>query len=192
MKFIVNMNYDQPFILFFQGCSLCDCRTTDDMCDEQMLKRLEENELDLRIVIYDKLPKKFTGMQDWPETTNLRCWTCDNNFISPPVFIPESIDRSTSVIGYGDISTIGNFCTWNCASRYIATYYNGNNRWEKDAMLRLMYKIMTGLDIDIIQPSPPKTIMVQYGGTITQKEYYQMIEDLNSMCTFSRITTMTN
>mgnify|MGYP003552540816 FL=1 len=46
-------------------------------------------------------------------------------------------------------------------------------------MLKYIYEIFTGKKIPDIQPSPPPTEMIQYGGYITSQDYQQKIEQLD-------------
>ena len=36
----------------------------------------------------DKIPRVFTGLEDWPHRTNLCCWVCDCTFDDRPKFVP--------------------------------------------------------------------------------------------------------
>jgi hypothetical protein len=65
----------------------------------------------------------------------------------------------------------GCFCSFSCALAYCI---NNENDWEKSRnMLYRIYKKIGGKD-KIIK-SPPKTIMIQYGGNKTKREYRKMI-----------------
>ena len=77
------------------------------------------------------------------------------------------------------MDVLGNFCSWNCASQYIDTFYSGEKKWEKHELLKMLYTIFTNKHIDYIVPSPPKTMMKQYGGHQTEHEYREMLMTLN-------------
>lgn len=46
-------------------------------------------------------------------------------------------------------------------------------------MLKYVYELFIGKTIPDIQPSPDPTIMVQYGGYLTELEYQQKINKLD-------------
>lgn len=175
-------SYEQPNILFLRGCFLRGCSSIEDLFDEQLVKQsMPENELyDVKDIMFDKIPKQFTSVDKWVKKTNLKCWSCDCNFHNVPVFIPTSVERSDSVGQLtGSMDTLGNFCSWNCAARYINTYFTGSEKWEKHELLKLLYKIFTGNSIYEIVPSPPKTLMKQYGGKMSHQEYRETLIKLN-------------
>lgn len=113
---------------------------------------------------YDSLP---LSLDTCPKITNLLCWSCTLD-IETPVSIPCS-DMD---------STVGIFCSFNCAARYIDTHPN-SNKWESQALLKLLYKKNTGLSIDHIVPAPSKTELKQYGGKLTPAEFKEIISTLN-------------
>lgn len=176
-------SYDQPNILFLSGCFLSDCSSIEDLFDEQLVNQLPENELyEVKDTVFDSMHRTFTSVDTWVKKTNLKCWSCDCNFHNAPIFIPSSIERS-DVVGQltGSMDTLGNFCSWNCASQYINIHFTGNSKWEKHELLKLLYKIFTGTTIEEIIESPSKTIMEQYGGKKTQQEYKDNLLKLNNI-----------
>ena len=175
-------SYDQPNILFLRGCFLSDCNTIEDLFDERLAEAfMPENKLyDFKDITYDKIPKKFTTVENWVKKTNLKCWSCDCKFHNFPIFIPTSIERSDNPDRIcGNMDVHGNFCSWNCAAQYINLHYTGYSKWEHHEMLKLLYKIFTGVEIDEIIPSHCKTNMEQYGGKQTQQEYRNELAKLN-------------
>jgi hypothetical protein len=171
-------NICQPNILFLRGCFLSDCKTIEDLFDARLMvgECNRNNFEEFKELDYDKIPKIFTGTEDWVKQTNLKCWYCDLNFHNIPIFIPTSLedsDKSNSICGNMDV--MGNFCSWNCATGYINTYYTSDTKWEYHELLKLLYKIFTGNIVEDIIESPPKTKMVQYGGNMTKLEYTEEI-----------------
>jgi hypothetical protein len=174
-------SYNQPDILFLRGCFISDCSSIEDLFDEHLVNQsLLDNNYDIKDIPFDRIEKQFTTMENWIKKTNIKCWSCDCNFHNIPIFIPSSIERS-DVVGQltGSMDTLGNFCSWNCASLYINMNFISNEKWERHELLKLLYKIFTGNDINEIVQSPPKTIMKQYGGKITQQEYQNILIKLN-------------
>jgi hypothetical protein len=175
-------SYDQPNILFLKGCFVEDCSSIEDIFDENLVNQsLTEDELyNTQDIVFDNIPKQFTTVDTWIKKTNLKCWSCDCNFHNVPVFIPMSIERSDSTeVLTGSMDTLGNFCSWNCASQYINLHFSATKKWERHESLKLLYKIFTNISIDEIVQSPPKTIMKQYGGNQTQAEYMDGLMKLN-------------
>ena len=66
----------------------------EDIYEEMILERSAADLVPSAMperVHYDKVPKVFTTLEAWPRRTNLRCWSCDFNFESRPVFVPMDI-----------------------------------------------------------------------------------------------------
>lgn len=167
--------YDPPNILFLKGCFIDDCDSLEDIFVKKLMESTTNGDVSYEIKNqeYNKIPSVFKSLDTWPSKTNLKCWSCDCDFHTRPIFIP------TTIYSNNDMDTEGNFCMWGCASRYINTFYNVDERWEKHAMLRELHEIFTGSFIEDIVPSPPKTEMVQYGGRKTKKEYRDHLMCLN-------------
>jgi hypothetical protein len=173
---------DQPIVLFLDGCFICDCSSIEDLFDEQLVyQSLTDNELyEVSDNSFDTIPKQFISVELWVKKTNLKCWSCDCTFHNSPVFIPSSIERSDNDNQItGSMGTLGNFCSWNCASQYINMNFTCSDKWEKHELLKLLYKIFNNTIIDEIIQSPPKTAMKQYGGKLTQYEYQENMMKLN-------------
>lgn len=169
--------YDQPNIMFLSGCFLQDCNTIEDMFDERLVNQSSnENMYNIEKIVYGCIPKTFETVDKWLEKTNIKCWSCDCVFYSRPVTSPYTLHKEDNNI---KMDTEGIFCSWSCASYYINLHFKGTEKWERHEFLKKLYNIFTGKTIDYIEPSPPKTIMVQYGGKKTQKEYMDIIKSLN-------------
>jgi hypothetical protein len=77
----------------------------------------------------------------------------------------------------------GNFCTFNCAQKYINEKFKGDPaKNDKDRFLRAICKIFTGKKIDHIVPAPDKTRMQQYCGDRgwTYNHYRDKLYEINS------------
>ncbi|ARA71919.1 hypothetical protein BNJ_00078 [Kaumoebavirus] len=87
----------------------------------------------------------------------------------------------------GEAIAHGNFCTIFCAAGYIDHHSDPmilpKKKWEYLELLKVMYKTFTKKVIKQIFPAPPKTVMIQYGGTKTVDEYKKFLKELeeNSM-----------
>lgn len=168
-------NYEPPNVLFLRGCFLDDCNSVEDLFDEKLMNEgIPECEFyEIKDTQYNKIPQTFESLDVWPKKTNLKCWMCDCSFQNIPIFIPLTIDKNNHM------DTLGNFCAWGCAARYIDLYFDFDERWEKHALLRVLYHLFTGNLINEIVSAHPKTEMVQYGGKKTVKEYREHLTCLN-------------
>ena len=172
--------YNTPNVLFLKGCFIQDCLTIEQMYNNKILQSIEPV-IDYEETIYDKIPETFSCIECWKKNTNLKCWHCDFNFDNTPIFIPNnvypSIDPNKK---FGSIEVLGNFCSFNCAGKYINTMFiDPEERWEKQNNLKFLYTIFHGKKSFQIPFSPPKTEMLQYGGKLSKKEYKQSINELN-------------
>lgn len=179
---ISNNNY--PHILFLRGCFLSDCDSIEDIFDEKLVSQIGNSyntELPICDTKYDNIPSYFTDINTWIKKTNIKCWFCDCNFFNQPIFIPNNIQKITdSKKTINKIDVNGNFCSWNCTASYIHLHYSRSKKWEKLQLLKMLYKIFNGVTIDHIVPSPPKTLMRQYGGNLTVLEYKNKIKELDN------------
>jgi hypothetical protein len=177
-----DLDYSSPNILFLQGCFLKDCRSIEDIFDDRLISQLDTTAItELK---HSPLSSIFTSKEEWPTSTTLKCWSCSCNFTSSPIFIPSVLyPSSDSTKTYPDMKVYGNFCTWQCAALYINTYFLENDRWERYNMLKVLYKIMTGLTACNIPQAPHKTIMIQYGGVYTVEQFRSMFTNISHTTT---------
>ena len=175
-------------ILFLQGVFKRDIGKTEESYQEQL------SHLDMKV--YDKIPVNFTTPERWLKSTNICCWYCSRTFKGRPWFEPQSIEPVCDVSSGGMLSKKelinsinkksvsivinGIFCSCNCVRAYIDLHTRDiSERHNKIEMLKYIYEIFTGKKIPDIQPSPPPTEMIQYGGYITSQDYQQKIEQLD-------------
>lgn len=181
-------SYTSTSILFLRGCFPENCDTIEDLFDARCLNAtLDEDTYNINKVLYDKIPNKFTTTSEWTVSTNLLCWSCDATFQNMPIFIPTVIDAPPAGISndkkktiIGSMDTLGNFCSWNCASQYICMNFKGPDQWEKHKFLKILYRHIMGEIITEIVPAPPKVVMEQYGGSKSRQEYMAGLEAANS------------
>lgn len=177
--------------LFLRGVFKKDCKRIEDFFHERLLHDSAEE-----MKMFDKIPLVFCGLDTWPKSTNLLCWTCNRAVKGRPWFEPQSIDplsrgqvgvfvagkdlkKMSGLTSEYCINAKGNFCCANCVSRYIRTNSRDlAERLNKLEMLRFVHEIFTGRSVPDIHPSPPVSEMIQYGGTLTPQEYQKRIEDL--------------
>lgn len=181
-------------ILFLQGVFKRDCKTIEDQFTDALLTDVES---DLNGNSYDKIPVRFTTIKNWPDSTNLLCWYCNQSFKGRPWFEPKSIEpvsngqvgvllssdkvkKSKNTHGFS-IITNGIFCSCNCVRSYINLHSaDESQKNDRIAMLRgIVYEAFTESTISDIVPSPPYTEMVQYGGELSRCEYRKKVSNLN-------------
>lgn len=84
---------------------------------------------------YMPLPELFTSVEDWEDSTNLKCWNHHEQFEGVPKFIPVKWNYLDENV---QIKTFGCFCSWNCAKTFLITVncteipeYSRSNMMEK-------------------------------------------------------------
>lgn len=194
MDKIKNKLLSNDGVLFLQGVFKKDCKRMEDMFREKIIV---ENTNDRETKLYDKIPVIFTSLNDWFKSTNLHCWFCSRTFKNRPWFEPQSIEPVSEISNGAILSNAelkksvnikklsivvhGIFCTCNCVRSYIELHTRDmSEKLNKIAMLKMVYYIFMGKNIPDIQPSPPPTEMIQYGGSLSPGEYQQKIDNLDS------------
>lgn len=180
--------YTAPNILRLMGITPHDYRPVEDLLDEKLLDDLGAAPVgaDQSIVhgesaaigraleetpTLDTIPKVFTGLDAWPEKTNLRCWDSDFYFDDRPKFVPTYVTTNES--GELEIGVKGNFMTFNNAARWIrTTVHSTEQQWRMLDMLYLVYRLFTGASATHIESAPDKTKMAKYGGGDWDEDVY--------------------
>ena len=93
-----------------------------------------------------------------------KCWNCYHSINSILTSIPL---KYTNGIFY----IYGNFCSYECAGRYILDTYNDKNMWETYSLLNLYYNISNHTVGNKITPAPSKLLLKEFGGTMDINEY---------------------
>lgn len=136
----------------------------------------------------DVLPKYFDGVSNWPKSTTLKCWHCDDTPQLYPAFIPVNMTRLTKIENgeqkfVDTCETIGCFCTWNCAVRFAQLYFPRQEACGYINMMPLFESKFTGKPPRIIiPPAPNKTIKMQYCGPDgkTDQQYRMLVAKIDS------------
>jgi hypothetical protein len=172
--------YRPPNILRLTGITLADFVPIEDVADQNWTSAADDIQLDDDAIHPpDKIPRTFTGLEDWPHTTNLRCWQCDFTFDDRPKFIPTYVcETEDDRIEFG---VLGNMCTFNCAELWIITNYAGKEeqQWRAQDNLRLVYFLFTGRHVDRIKPAINKTELKKYGGELDEETFLRRMRDLD-------------
>ena len=180
---------DAPFqrrnTLRLSGIMLSDYVPIDDAADKKFLEDVSQDEvvipLSTVVQTHEKIPALFTGLDDWPLSTGLCCWSCGFTFAGRPKFIPTSIQEMT---GGSDVRITlgvrGNFCTWGCAELWILTHYKDSYelRLRLQDNLRHAYFLFTGQRVSQISPAIPVTELVSHGGDLSVVAWQQRQREL--------------
>lgn len=170
-----NIYYKSPNILSLSGITLQDYKSFEDEADERLMENNMEN-FDTEIFIYNKIPTVFTGLNTWPKSTNLYCWSCSFKFDTVPKFIPTYIRENNDLI---EVGVMGNMCSFNCVELWIETHVsNKEKRYKLQNNLCYLYYLFTGKRINLIEPAICKTNLLQYGGTMNEETFLIKMKEL--------------
>jgi len=99
----------------------------------------------------------------WPESTNIHCWWCCNQFGDPPCALPEYYKKDKFYVS-------GCFCSFNCTASYNFSK-NDDDMWERYSLLNLMYKKLYNAKFVKINLAPPREILKMFGGYLSIEEF---------------------
>ena len=94
---------------------------------------------------------------------NNKCWNCSHNIKHEVYSYPTSYHNGTFHVN-------GNFCCYECASRYIYETFNDREFWDKYYLLNFYVNTTSGKDGKINIPYS-KLRLKEYGGDLTKEEY---------------------
>ena len=160
-------------ILFIKGVFIKDCvKNIDRMFEERLMENIDKP----TVTIYKNIPSSFTSIESWINNTNIKCWYCDLNFESKPVFIPNILETSNEGIGYS-VSVFGCFCSFCCAYSYNNLHNTKiyNNIQSKNLLI-FLYKLFYNVNITELYEAPSKYTMLQYGGFVDTTSYKNNIK----------------
>jgi hypothetical protein len=176
--------YRPPNILRIRGVRLADYVPVEDLADARLLEPGTDggflgpdDPAPEALYPYDKIPRVFTGLADWPLSTNLACWVCDRTFDDRPKFVPTYAREGED--GGIEMGVRGNMCTFNCAEQWIEDYLAGEACWRAQENLCLAYFLFTGRRAAHIKAAPRKTERARYGGDWDEDTYSQRLRALD-------------
>ena len=111
-------------------------------------------------------------MNRYPKKTNIKCWWCTLNFDEIPLMMPTKIEED------GKVRAEGCFCSFSCLYAHILETVPQPRRGViislTNWVLENIFKDL-GFHLSRINPSPPRIILKEYGGTISREEYKKII-----------------
>ena len=132
-----------------------------------------------------KIMSEFHEKKEWPATSSYCCWYDCHPFNETPVGIPEKI-----IIENGNITfeLSGNFCSYNCAYRYLnpclnntddislininLDYIYADDKSNKTQLLELLCSIECNHQyLNKIKPSAPRLSLKLFGGLLSIEDY---------------------
>jgi hypothetical protein len=122
---------------------------------------------------------KFVHNPDWLHTTDVSCWWCCHEFDSVPIGLPVDFYARSK-----KFRVKGIFCGFAC----MMAFKNDSTKYDKkDALIKYMYKLLTGESNynSNIKPAPTRWCLKKFGGDLTIEEFrnasknhsiYKMVE----------------
>ena len=109
-------------------------------------------------------------LENYPQTTDKKCWWCFHAFKNRPIGIPKKYD-STKGVFY----VFGYFCSFECTLAAISSneFKNLNVKYETSVpLLNLMYtRSMKQRKIVHISKAPPRYALKDFGGSMSIEEF---------------------
>lgn len=173
-------HYVRPNILKLTNISLSkgSWMPVEDIADKLFLAEISaRSEAMETLKIYDKIPRVFTSLEEWPDSTNLKCWVCNFTFDGRPKFVPTYIKETGGKL---EIGVSGNMCTFNCAARWILEKYANSKeeRWRLQDKLLIVYYLFNSCLVTSIEPSPSIVEHQMYGGDLEHSAFLKKLKDI--------------
>jgi len=101
-----------------------------------------------------------------------KCWNCNHSIDNISISIPLRYS-------VGIFYICGDYCSYNCAARYILDTYNDKNMWDIYSLLNLYYNISNRTIGVKVSPAPSKLLLKDFGGTMDIDEYRNTLNTHN-------------
>ena len=136
------------------------------------IKKEDNKKEDVELEEYDDFLENSTYIlnkkNNWPKSTNLRCWFCTLHFETVPCAKPIKYEKDKFTV-------VGCYCSFNCVMADILDSRD-TQKWELCGLVNLMYDKIHG-ETKNIKPSPNKRVLKEYGGELTRLEYKNSLDD---------------
>jgi hypothetical protein len=138
-------------------------------------------------ISYTVLPTRYTGIESWPQKSNLRCWNCDLIPLSAPRFIP--VNSELALNGKKICDRVGHFCMANCAVSYVVEHYPAHLHRHLARTIAIFEEDFDGKAHEEIYPAPPKTLMTPYRGDtgLSILQWRQLVNEMNREYQFTKL-----
>ncbi len=169
-------SFKVPKILYLHGVFLEDCKQIADVLEERLM---EENEdiVEPELVVHERLPHTYRGIDTWVKSCSLKCFYCGIFFDTVPLFIPKSIQKIAD--GTFTMPREGCFHSWPCAIKWIKREYpKYADQNERIDLVLFLYGDMTKRQLKSIPSNINKYDMDCYGGFLTPLEWVAKINKL--------------
>jgi hypothetical protein len=164
-----------PKILRLVGVSLRDASSTvEDQFEKRLLDEAEDGGETETEDAYDRKPVRFTDVDAWPASTNLRCAACGFEFETTPRFVPGGVKE---VRGRVEFTVDQITCSFACAARFIEERPQRTKEapWRAREILCAAYHEFTGRHISHITPAPSRLELQEYGGRLSRWEFLEQL-----------------
>ena len=118
----------------------------------------KKNKIKPLLVYYNEYNKK----QEWPKSSNLRCFWCFHNFDCIPCALPYKYQNN-------NYHVFGNFCSKECAAAYNFDL-NDNNIWERYSLLNMLYSEIEENNTKV-KIAPSRLTLNDFGGHLSIEEF---------------------
>jgi hypothetical protein len=117
----------------------------------------------------------FNKIQQWPNSTDIKCWWCCHNFDNSPCGIPIKIENDT-------FHVYGCFCSFNCALSYNFSS-DTDKKWERAGLINLLFN-KTFNNTDEVNYAPNRACLKEFGGYLSIEEFRNNTENINYNITY--------
>jgi len=161
----------QPDKVFFKHYSDVD----NDLLNQKINSNLSTDNKQVHLILANFKQNQTSDhpqVNPWPKSSPYACWNCTEKFSEPPVGIPTL----TSSTPYKDEYHMeGNFCSFNCAARYLFDNNKGvesQTIWTVFEIMNFIYNEINDSDDFIqIKLAPEPLCLKKFGGNLTLEEY---------------------
>lgn len=128
------------------------------------------------VKVYSDIQESFTTVDEWRRQSTLECWNCTLLFDTYPRFVPTGICRGDRV------AVRGNFCSWNCAARWIEDHIPAKDKQAYNHFLSVAKSQFDKRACTKIVPARPRWDLKKFCGNqgLTELEYKRELLELES------------